>query len=304
MHISDPAKAELCLGRIGYYRLSAYSYPFRRLIVCPYTGTTPVVHRFDDFVARTSFDEVVDFYVFDKELRLLLLDPLERIEIAMRSNITDLLAARGRWAHRDAAELHGNFTTKPSYRNRHLTLHQDWLVEQDRNFDRSKEDFAVHYRAKYLSPPPIWVAKEVWDWGMLSHFFSGMKHADKAEVASQYSSQITGENMASWIRAMNDLRNICAHHSRLWNRGLKVEPTLPKGVVIADLEHIRGNTNSLNRLYGVALVMRFIMRKLHPNSQWHVRFKKLVLTKAPTNPKISQQSAGFPLGWEQLPIWS
>jgi abortive infection bacteriophage resistance protein len=303
MQVEDAEKAQLCLRRIGYYRLSAYWYPFRKLIVCPYTGRTPVVHRFDEFIPGTSFDEVVDFYVFDKELRILLLDALERIEIALRSNIADHLGARSKWAHREPSELHGNFTTKPSSRARHLTRHQDWLNEQDRNFERSREDFAVHYRDKYLPPPPIWVAKEVWDWGMLSHFFSGMKYVDKNAIAAQYSPQVNGDNMASWIRAMNDVRNICAHHSRLWNRGLKVEPTLPKGVKVPDLDHIRGNTHSLNRLYGAALVMRYIMRKLHPKSQWHVRFRNLVLTKAPTNPIIDQKSAGFPNGWEALPIW-
>ena len=246
---------------------------------------------------------IFDFYVFDKELRLLLLDPLERIEIALRSNIADLLGLRNNWAHREAAELDGNFITKASNRKHQLTRHQDWLVEQDNNFNRSREVFALHYRDKYLPPPPIWVAKEVWDWGMLSHFFSGMKHADKNAIAAQYSPQATGRNMASWIRAMNDVRNICAHHSRLWNRGLKVEPTLPKGVNVPDLDHIRGNTHSLNRLYGAALVMRYIMQKLHPNSQWHVRFRTLVLTKAPTNSIIDQKSAGFPNGWETLPIW-
>lgn len=302
MQFPNPQKAQTCLERIGYYRLSAYWYPFRQTVVSP-PGHAQITQRIDPFVAGTTFDEVVDFYVFDKELRVLLSDPLERIEVALRANIADLLGARDKWAHRAAAELHGNFTTKASKRVPRLTRHQDWLNEQDRNFDRSREDFAVHYRQKYLPPPPIWVAKEVWDWGMLSHFFTGMKHADKNAVAANYSPLLTGDNMASWIHAMNDVRNICAHHSRLWNRGLKVEPTLPRGVVIPDIEHIRGSTHSLNRLYGAVLVMRFIMRKLHPNSQWHVRLNDLIRTKAPQNPIIDQSTAGFPLGWEKLPIW-
>lgn len=302
MAFPDLNKARMCLERVGYYRLSAYWYPFRQHQA--QAGLGAQAARQDAFVPGTSFDDVLQFYIFDKELRVCLLDALERIEIALRANIADLLGARNKWAHRDASELHGNFTKKPSKRNPQLTKHADWLLEQDRNFDRSREDFALHYRNKYAPPPPIWVAKEVWDWGMLSHFFSGMKYNDKNTIATLYAPQLSGEELASWIHAMNDVRNICAHHSRLWNRGLKVEPKLPRGPIIQELNHINGVTLSLNRLYGVLIVMIFLLRKLHPSTQWHTRLRDLVRLKAPTHPIIDFRSAGFPVDWDQQHIWN
>lgn len=149
MVIKDVDKARRCLSRIGYYRLSAYWYPFRKSVVLPNLGEKkPQTHIFDEFIPGTDFDEVFDFYVFDKEMRLLVSDALERIEIGLRAQVANLLGARDHHAHRKTTELHGDFSSKPSDRDASKTRHQDWLETQDRNFGRSREDFAKHFRKK------------------------------------------------------------------------------------------------------------------------------------------------------------
>ncbi len=108
MIITDMAAAQSCLERIGYYRLSAYWYPFRQKnAVESYSSAVAEDADGDNFAPGTTFQQIMDLYVFDRQLRLLFLDALERVEVALRVDIALLLGARGGWAHRDPAHLHG-----------------------------------------------------------------------------------------------------------------------------------------------------------------------------------------------------
>ena len=124
-------------------------------------------------------------YVFDKRLRLLLLDALERIEVALRVDIAHFLGARDPWAHLSPDELHGNFAKKLNPDSR-KTYHQEWVARLDMAINRSREDFLTHFRAEYDSPLPIWMAIELWDFGQLATFYSGMKVADREAIAGKY----------------------------------------------------------------------------------------------------------------------
>jgi hypothetical protein len=83
MAITDPARATAALERIGYYRLSGYWHPLRQST--PATPPSPPI-ILDDFQAGAEFGQVIDLYVFDKKLRLLILDALERVEVGLRTD--------------------------------------------------------------------------------------------------------------------------------------------------------------------------------------------------------------------------
>lgn len=118
-----------------------------------------------------------------------------------------------------------NFTKK--IRQNGLTAYQEWLTKYNKVLARSKEDFFKHYKNKYGLPLPIWVSVELWDFGMLSTFFKGMQVADKDLIAAKYGIQ-DFTVMESWLRTLNYVRNVAAHHSRLWNKNLIDQPKLPK----------------------------------------------------------------------------
>lgn len=151
MEITDVVAATACLGRIGYYRLSAYWYASRKshVMVDPSTGVPvpdPLTGREqtvveDDFRSGTTFQQVMDLYVFDKCLRLLFLDAIERVEVAIRVDIALLMGARDPWAHRDPDQLHGNFTKKINpLINR--TDYAKWIERLDETFNLAKDEFA------------------------------------------------------------------------------------------------------------------------------------------------------------------
>jgi abortive infection bacteriophage resistance protein len=158
----------------------------------------------------------------DKRLRLLILDVIERIEIALRVQITLELGKLGSHAHRDRNALHPNFQRQAG--GSLESHHQKWLRLHDDAFARSKEEFAKHFKFKYAGElPPIWIAAELWDFGAMSVLFSGMRKEGQLLIA-QSSGVPTFQVMETWLRALNVTRNICAHHCRLWNKPNAVQP--------------------------------------------------------------------------------
>lgn len=272
MVISDDALAQSFLNRIGYYRLSGYWYPYRELTLL---GTNILVA--DKFRAGTKFSEVVELYVFDKKLRLLMMDVIERVEIALRVQITLELGKLGAHAHRDADALHPNFR-RQSAKGSTESHHQKWLRLHDELFARSKEEFAKHFKSKYAGKyPPIWIAAELWDFGAMSVLYSGMRKDGQSAVAKFFgvpSFQI----METWLHTLNVTRNICAHHSRLWNKPNTVQPKWPSTTDCPDLGHIAANTQALTRVYAIACICAYLLRTINPNSTWLKRFKALAVT--------------------------
>lgn len=296
MQISDEALAQSYLNRIGYYRLSGYWYPYRRSETID--GKTKVL---DSFRAGTKFSEIVDLYVFDKKLRLLMMDVIERIEIALRVQITLQLGKLGPEAHRDPRSLHPNFSVRPDVRTGEIK-HETWLRRHDDAFERSKEEFAKHFKAKYAGEyPPIWIAAELWDFGAMSMLYSGMRKSDQEAIAKLFGVQ-SFDVMTSWLRLINVARNICAHHSRFWNKPNAAPPVWPRPADCPDLGHIATDMRAKTRVYGLACVCAYLLRSINPNSRWADRFKSNI-REFPKSDHVNVHSAGFPENWEKANLW-
>jgi abortive infection bacteriophage resistance protein len=296
MIISDDALAQAYLNRIGYYRLSGYWYPYRQSNIAG-----GVVNILDNFRDDTKFSEIVDLYVFDKKLRLLMMDVIERIEIALRVQITLQLGKYGADAHREPTLLHGNFALRRDLSTGE-TQHEKWLARHDEAFERSKEEFAKHFKTKYAGEyPPIWIAAELWDFGAMSVLYSGIKKPDQLAVAQTFGLS-SFDVMASWLRCINVARNMCAHHSRFWNKPNAVRPVWPTKADCPDLGHIESDTHAKARVYGLACMCAYLLRTINPNSGWVGRFKT-ALSEFPASKIVNIKSAGFPIDWEKSNLW-
>jgi abortive infection bacteriophage resistance protein len=175
MAIADRSAAEGYLSTVGYYRLSGYWYPYREI-----AGDPPA--RSDQFITGTSLDQVMALYDFDRRLKLLTLDALERVEITMRFRAGYVLGRRGPFAHLDSANFDGRFTktreTRPS-------KFDEWNGKLAQAQIRSREDFVTHFNTKYDGRLPIWVATELLDFGGLSFLYEGMHRTDREEIAAE-----------------------------------------------------------------------------------------------------------------------
>lgn len=230
MAVTDRDLALDYLERIGYYRLSGYWFAFRERSEPLEHGRKPKKAREkriapDTFRAGTTFKNAVDLYVFDKQLRLLVMDALERIEVALRVDVSHTLGKLDRFAYLKPELFHDEFSVTLD-KNSGVTRHHEWLGKHAQLIGRSKEEFVRHNKSKYGLPLAIWVACEVWDFGTLSTLFNGMREAEQDAISRQYGVS-NGRVFATWLRSLNYLRNVCAHHSRLWNRNIVDQPKLP-----------------------------------------------------------------------------
>ncbi len=292
LQVADDAAAEDCLRRNGYYRLSAYWYPFREI---------SAGRRTDTFLKDSHFENAVKLYTFDKKFKLLLLDALERVEIAVRAEIALLLGARDPFAHTNPHLLHPRFVSSRPPTG--ASPHDEWLDKFNKQVRRSREEFILHYERQYRSrsPLPIWIAIELWDFGMLSHFFAGLPIKDREAIAARFSVP-DWRLMESWLWCLNYVRNIIAHHGRLWNSNLSQNPKLPRHGEMPGFDDLMPLHNVSARIYSVCCILSHLSKVANATSSWPDELRSFV-ENFPVMPYVSAQDMGFPQGWQSHRFW-
>ncbi len=258
------------LKHISYYRLSAYFLPFK-------TG--------EQFAAGASFDQVAGLYIFDRKLRLVLLDAIERIEVSLRTGLTYGIAHRhGAFGHVNAAHFDPRFD-------------HDLFMKELREAERiSRETFVGHFRAKYRDEPhlPLWMASELMSFGRLSRMFKAC-HPDIKKVFARRLDVADVTIVSSWLHTLNYVRNVCAHHSRLWNRELAVKPILPRRSPAWPYPLV-----GADRLYCVLVIIRHALLRAWPQCRWRERLFELI----DRHPEVDLSAMQFPENWRNLPPWT
>jgi len=275
LKVSDKVKASHFISNLGYYRLSGYMYPLQ----VP-DGT----HQFKESV---TFDLVIDHYNFDRKLRLLILDFIERIEVGLRAILSDTYARRyGPHWYLD--------TTLFKNPNTHARF-----VEKVKLFcDSCEFQFIKKYMFKYDNPPepPCWMIMETLTFGQLSVLFENLKGGVlKSEVAAKFNA--ASPILESWLRSINSLRNFCAHHARIWNRKFAIKPIIPLKESWKFLENIEDDTNQ--RLYGILSCMVKMMENVNPNADFKIKLKDLFREYN----CINIHYIGFQKEWTEEQIW-
>lgn len=271
------------LRAVGYYRLSAYTFPFRR------DDPSQPGARLSEFREGTTFDAVWERYVFDRRLRLTVMDAVERIEVAVRS-----LIATGHALRHNAFAYASDSASLPGLRRDEWQRFKDGVaVEQE----RSREAFAQHFREKYgrqHSYLPIWMAAEVLSFGSLLTMLRGCASDLKREIAAPFG--VHEVVHWSWMLALNTVRNTCAHHGRLWNRELGVKPKIPARLREWQTPVTVGN----DRVFGTLTICKWCLDRIAPQSSWAERLVSLLRE----NPGVPLGSMGFPSNWTESPIWN
>ncbi len=278
------------LSQISYFRLSAYFLPFQK--------------EKDMFDENVDFKQIINLYSFDRELRLLVFDCIERIEVAIRTQFIYQMAIHYNDSHwQDNQSL---FIT-PFYNKvgTKIDPYSDFqaVISRAKTTKRS-EVFIKHYTDNYDTPknPPSWMCFELLTIGELSHLYRGLKaNEDKKRIAKFFDLHPTV--FTSWLHALTYVRNICAHHSRLWNKDLAVEPERlkkPVGAWVGD------EFNNNKRVFYFLCVLKYLLIRVNPNNSFteklHLLFEKY--------PNIPIQYLGIPsdgngnlLDWEKQPLW-
>lgn len=272
--ISNPEMAAKYIENIGYYRLSAYMYP---LLLKPKTN-----HRYK---AGTSFDQVLMLYRFDKKLRILIFNEIEKIEIAVRCAIV---------------ESGCKFTNNPFWMTdqtnfKDITKFNHTLALIDSEVSHSREEFMAHFKQKYNEKhPPAWILSEILPFGVLTSIYSNITNMRlKKCVAQRFGLQISP--FESWITIVTLTRNACCHHARVWNKRNSIRPTLPNRL---SNPWIISNTDPL-RIYFNLCIIKYFINIISPDNDMVQKLKSLLSDY----PNVDPTAMGFPNRWEEEPLW-
>jgi abortive infection bacteriophage resistance protein len=273
------------LGLIGYYRLSAYWLFFEEP---PAPGET----RSHRFKPDSSFEQVIELYDKDRRIRLLAIDAIERIEIAARSAwVQELSIKHGPHCYLDPQLFRSDFN------------HDEQIKQLRGQLQQSNETFVIHYQQTYSEPelPPIWAMTELISLGPLRTWIAATELDSKTKVARSMGMP-SAQVLNSVLHSLNLLRNISAHHGRLWNRLMvKRLPKIKKIQGLLVMEDADGEgVQPSKKLYNYLVVMAIIVRKVAPLSTWPLRMAGVISTM----PSEQQDAMGCPVGWEQKQPWS
>ena len=266
MAITDREQAVHSLRHIGYHRLSSYWQPFQ---VQSANDSGPV------FRENVRFSDVIQHYVFDGYLRSTLVEALGQIEISARTLWANRLAHAGG----DRAHLNPTLFAPEK--------HHENLIELERSYNRAAERGSPDWNVA-----TIWEATEAMSFGQLSKWYDSVSaRRMRNEIAIHYG--FNQRVLSSAIRNLSHLRNICAHHGRLWNRNLSPGLKMPK--VLATY----GNPAAADQLYNRLVIIVYLTGIIDPQSFWKSELADLMVSY----PDISKDRMGFPTNWEEMDFW-
>jgi abortive infection bacteriophage resistance protein len=266
----------LVLGHLNYYRLSGYCLAFE-------TSR----HQFGQ---GTTFEQVEALYEFDRVFRDLVADAIEVVEIDLRTVTASHFAHRyGAFGHADPANFYGS------------SDHAGWIEKLREEAQRSSELFVEHFRGTYGEFPdlPVWVAAEVMSFGAASQMLRGMLRDDQIAIARRYGVHSTV--LASWMHHLVYVRNVCAHHARLWGRQFTIMPELPHRVPAWQPPYLP----SRDRLFVTLLVLNTLLRAVPIMRPFAVAWRRRVEAHFDTLPSVPNALGclGMNERWKQHPLW-
>ncbi len=286
MHFHDYDKVPVILKNISYYRLKGYWWDMQD------------DYHSHKFKPNTYFEDVIDRYNFDRELRLILFNAIEHIEIALRTKMIYHLSLSygGLWY------LNANlFDDTILYIDGARKMHSQTLDELKKEFNRSQEIFIKHQRNKYpTEDPDAWKILEVASMGVLSKLYKCLNHQlpEKAIIANEFGLSLHSE-LSSWLEAITYIRNIIAHHSRLWSRTMVKRP-------VCILNNPRGNwfINSLDstqekKPFLIISTMVYFCKYLSKDDALRTK----ILTLFDNWPEVPKYKLGFLNNWQNEPVW-
>lgn len=286
MSFPDMGAATDLFSRVSYSRLKYY---WRNLIDEDADG---------NFQEGTSFQTVIDRYTFDHKFRVILFDAIETIEVALRAKIINHMSkatGNGLW-YLDSSLFEDE--------QRHI----DFVLDLKYEFERSTEPFAKNYLAEHDDwdskttegdNPDAWLIIEVASFGTLSKKYKNLKNQlpQRSTIANDFG-LYSAKDFSNWIEVISLMRNIVAHHSRLWNRSLSKKISNPKGKrfpwLNSELTEIQKK-----KPYAVACAIAYLCKAVNSQHRSTTAIRELCYEY----PNITLNKYGFPVRWETEPVW-
>lgn len=268
----DDQKAMHTLRHVSYFRMKSYLMPLM---------DDKVLRTFK---AGTSFEQAFELYKFDSRLRKLVASELEKIEVSIRTQMAYTLA--------EEIDIYW-FSDITNFTN--PAKHTMTIANLKGELDRSDDDQILRFKNTYSDPfPPAWMTLEVSSFGTLSMLFKLLKpNLTKRKIANFYG--ISDSVFESWLHSIVYVRNICAHHSRLWNKTLRIQPLFPRKTTHTFISSpVRSD-----RVYYVLCIIQYLLKTVNPSTSFALRLKALLAEF----PNVDIAAMGFTKGWDKELFW-
>ena len=273
--IRDRNKAIECLKVVSYFRLDNYFHPME---------SDKVQHIFKP---GSTFDNAMDLYRFDCDLRELIFTAIQAVEIALRSKMIHHISLQ-----------YGAFWFTDVSLFRDANIHHKCMEQIRQELKRTREEFIIEHSAKYSEPefPPVWKTLEVTSFGTLSKLFCNFAdNKIKKRIAREFNLP-QHLVLESWIKSAVVLRNYLAHHSRVWNRKFPIKPQMTTP--------LRGNwvispVGNYDKLYSQLCYLQYLLNVIRPCNNFSFRLKVLLTEHL----NVDTSAMGFPGNWLDEPLW-
>lgn len=277
LQINDLNLARHYLQHVSYYRMAGYWWPMQ---------SDKSAHVFKP---DSCFEDVVNLYNFDRELRILLFDVIEKIEISLRTKLI----------------YHLSHEFDPWwFQNSELFINSQALIETlasiSEEIDRSKDVFIRDHKKKYkddLRFPPCWKTLELTSFGSLSKLYGNLKNTIKSKdtIAEEFGA-VNHTYLPSWLQSIAQIRNYCAHHSRLWNKNL---PGTPKILGKPPYAWVNDVPTDTTKLYLHLCIMKYLLNIIAPENSFTIKLLELLQKY----PNVDPAAIGFKNNWNSELLW-
>lgn len=266
MTIEDRDGAMRVLGEVNYYRFTGYAFLFQK-------GN-------DQYNKGTSFDTIVQLIRFDSELRNVLMNALEKIEIYARARIAyffSLSHDRNGGAYYDPAFAYNK------------EFHQGFLDDLEMQIKKNdQQPFVAHHILEFGGKMPLWCAVEILSFSRLSKFYNNMLNPDKELIAANMDTDTV--HLDNWLHCFSVLRNACAHYCRLYQNAYSPSISL-------DPRFNRRHPD----VFGDTLFAYIVaMLRIMPRHEWKEQFREDLFQLADKYSSIKLSGIGFPDDWREI----
>ena len=265
------------LSNISYYRLAGYWWPMQ---------SDKTKHQFKQ---GSTFEDVLSLYNFDSELRILLFDVIEKIEISLRTKLIYHLS------HEFDAWW---FQNTSIFQNTTALIQTLSSIQEE--VERSKDIFIKEHYKKYKEDmrfPPAWKTLELTSFGSLSKLYGNLNNNIKSKnIIAQELGAINHTYLPSWLQSISQIRNYCAHYSRLWNRNL---PGTPKILSKPPFRWVKDVPTDTQKIYLHLCIMRYLLNIISPVNTFATNLKALIKKY----PSVDPNAIGLKPNWDEEALW-
>ena len=266
LYIGNADRARHIFSTVNYYRLSQYGNHLRS------------TDDADRFIPGVSLDDLYDLYQFDMGLRHQILPVLEFFEVQLRAKLSYHLAMTyGSTGYTNAA----NFKLDKQSQGSHKSLMNKFRTEVRRQDDLP---FVRHHKKKYGGQFPVWVAVELFSFGMLAQLYDILTEGDQWAIARQY--DLEPDALHALIASAVDVRNVCAHYARLYNKPIDDKAILPP-------KHAQYQSDFV---FPTLLSLACAARN---TAVWHTMIRGIAQLES-EYPKADLALCGFPEDWQNV----